>query len=157
MVEHVDEGRFITENVLVHDSSWPGPLVVVGFVAFNTSQLVAKCLGRNSTGNVIERFLVFRKSNCILPAQLMQDLEGSKVLGRRVLVTGLSEREYMSRIAPGPVLPFPHSPLPFPLSFPCPLDPFAYDPLFCADEDIMITKSSCFHVSRFFSFVQSYF
>jgi len=74
----------------------------------------------------------------------MQDLEGSQVLGRRVLVTGLSEREYMSRIAPGPVLPFPHSPLPFPLSFPCPLDPFAYDPLFCADEDIMITKSSCF-------------
>ena len=100
----MDEGRFITENVLVHKPSWPGPLVVVVFVAFNTSQLIAKCLGRNGTGDVIECFLVFGKSCCILPVQLMQDSEGGLVLGRRVLVTGLSEHGYMSRTAPGPVL-----------------------------------------------------
>ena len=154
MVEHVDEGRFITENVLVHDPSWPGPLVLVVFVAFNTSQLIAKCLGRNGMGDVIEHFLVFRKSHCILPVRLMQDSEGGEILGRRVLVTGLSEREYMSRTAPGPVLPFPHSPLPFPLKFPHRLDPFAYNPLYCADEDTIVT--SCFPLSRFFSFIQSY-
>lgn len=157
MVEHIDDGYFIRENVLVQDFKWAGPLVVAGFVAFNTSQMVVKCVGRNGTGDIIERFLVVDKLHCRVPTSQMGDNENGEGLGRRKkLVTGLSEREYMTRSGPGRVLPFPHSPLPFPLQCYDPSDPFAYEPLSCADEDTG-EQSYCYPLSHFFLFICSYF
>ena len=159
MVEHVDEDELIGENVLVQDSKWSGPLVVAGFVAFNASQLVAKCLGRNGSGDVIERFLIINKAHCVLPLALMQDIEVGEVLDQgRVLVTGLSEREYMTRSTPGPVLPFPHSPLPFPISFPHLSDCLTYNPLFQPDDFNNVSVTSCFSsVSSLFSSIHACF
>jgi hypothetical protein len=157
MVEHIDDGCFIREDVLVQDFGWAGPLAVAGFVAFNTSQMVVKCLGRNGTGDVIERFLVVDKLRCRVPSSQMGDNENGEGLGRRKrLVTGLSEREYMTRSGPGLVLPFPHSPLPFPLQFCDPSHPFAYEPLSCSDEDT-VEHSYCYPLSHFFLFICSRF
>jgi hypothetical protein len=151
MVEHVDDNHVIRENVLVQDSKWLGPLAVAAFVAFNGSQLVVKCLGRNGAGDVIERYLVVKKLHCLVPISLMQETGG-----RKMLVSGLSEREYMTRSAPGPVLPFPHCPLPFPLQFPRPSQAFVYEPLFYPDEDV-VGLSSCLCLSKLFSSLHSYF
>jgi hypothetical protein len=157
MVEHVDDNHFIRENVLVQDSTWLGPLAVAAFVAFNGSQLVVKCLGRNGAGDVIERYLVVKKLHCLVPISQMQESGSNEGLGgRKMLVSGLSEREYMTRSASGPVLPFPHCPLPFPLQFPRPSQAFVYESLFYPEEDV-VEWSSCLCLSKLFSSLRSYF
>ena len=157
MVDYVDGEDLITENVLVQDTRWPGPLVVAGFVAFNTSQLVTKCLGRNHAGDVIERFLVFKRLDCDVPYHLMCVVEGDEALNmRRVLVTGLSEWEYLPRDYSGPLLPLPHSPLPFPLLYTRPGYLFSYDPSYCTDDEPS-TRTQCSLLSGFILFIRSCF
>jgi hypothetical protein len=140
VVDYVDDKELITGNVLVQDSKWPGPLVVVEFVAFNATQLVTRCLGRNSVGDVIERFLIFWKSDCFVPHLRLHDAEDDETLTTKgVLVSGLSEREYLPRDSPGPFLPYPHSPLPFPLLYPRPGFLFRYESSYCVD-DVFVAK-----------------
>src|SRR5271170_769447 len=69
MVTFVDEDWKIKKNILVQDWRWSGPLVVVDFVAHNSSQLVTRCIGRNRAGDAIERYLVVKKSDCVVPPE----------------------------------------------------------------------------------------
>jgi hypothetical protein len=110
MVMFVDEDWKIKENILVQDWRWSGPLVVVDFVAHNSSQLVTRCIGRNKAGDAIERYLVVKKSDCVVPPESLLPNEVGDTLKM-----GLTEEEYMARDSPGVDLPLPCSPLPFPI------------------------------------------
>lgn len=128
MVMFVDEDWKIKENILVQDWRWSGPLVVVDFVAHNSSQLVARCIGRSEAGDAIERYLVVKRSDCVVPSEsLLPGEDGG------ALKLGLSEDEYLARDFPGVDLPLPGSPLPFPIPMITSAYLSNYSPTYLAD------------------------
>ena len=141
MVTFVDEDWKIKKNILVQDWRWSGPLVVVDFVAHNSSQLVTRCIGRNRAGDAIERYLVVKKSDCVVPPESLLPDEGGNALK-----IGLTEEEYMARDSPGVDLPFPFSPLPFPIPMVTSACSSNYSPTYLADtplpDDISSSSSS---------------
>jgi hypothetical protein len=110
--------------------------VVVDFVAHNSSQLVAQCIGRSGAGDVIERYLVVRKSDCVVPSE--SSLPGED---GGTLKMGLSEDEYLARDFPGVDLPFPGSPLPFPIPMITSAYLSKYSPTYLADTPLPDTTS----------------
>jgi hypothetical protein len=94
-------------GILVQDFTWPGPLLVLRFVAESSEDLVAECQGWNKLGGRIVRFLVVVKVLVERPED-----GSSSVLG------GLIHRRLPP--APGPDVYLPRGchgnylPLPFP-------------------------------------------
>ena len=106
---------------------------------------MAQYIGRSGAGDVIERYLVVRKSDCVVPSESSLPGEDGSTLKM-----GLSEDEYLARDFPGVDLPFPGSPLPFPIPLITSAYLSKYSPTYLADTPLPDTNSPS---SSFFFFI----
>jgi hypothetical protein len=92
-------------GILVQDCSWPGPLLVIRFVAESSEDLVAECQGWNKLGGRIVRFLVVAKALVERPEDGSSSVSGGQIYRRLPPALGLDA--YLPRGCCGNDLPLP--------------------------------------------------
>ena len=103
-------------NTLVMDPEWDGPLFVLRYVGANSTQMVAECVGRDTFGKRIIRFLVVSNFRVFRPEDVISWEVGRCRVLWKYPMAGMPQRfarraQYINCLpVPGPLFPIPFYP-----------------------------------------------
>ena len=103
-------------NTLVKDPFWDGPLFVLRYVGANGTEMVAECVGRDTFGRRIIRFLVVSNSRVFHPEDVISwEIGRCRILRRYPMADMPQVFSRRAQLAdclpdPGPIFPIPFLP-----------------------------------------------